>query len=92
MCVFIVFVLSCDGNSLAMAWYPIQGILHSVYKIKKLKEAARTQQKAIELLVVVVNLLNQSSITHLHWTEKIISLKNYAGINILPTQKSCLCA
>jgi hypothetical protein len=35
---FILFVLSCVGSGLATGWSPGQGILPTVYKIKKLKE------------------------------------------------------
>jgi hypothetical protein len=32
-----VFVLSCLGSDLATGWSPVQGVLPTVYKIKKLK-------------------------------------------------------
>jgi hypothetical protein len=41
--VYALFVLSYVGSVLATGWSPVQGVLPTVYKIKKLKEAARTQ-------------------------------------------------
>jgi hypothetical protein len=37
VCVYSVFVLSCVGSGLATGWSPVQGVLPTVYKIKKLK-------------------------------------------------------
>jgi hypothetical protein len=36
---------------LAMGWSPIQGVLPTVYRITKLKKAARAQQRAVEPLL-----------------------------------------
>jgi hypothetical protein len=35
--IYSVFVLSCVGSGLATALFPVQGVLTTVYKIKKLK-------------------------------------------------------
>jgi hypothetical protein len=35
--VYSVFVLSCVGSSLASGWSPVQGVLPTDYRIKKLK-------------------------------------------------------
>jgi hypothetical protein len=32
---FCVYVILCVGSGLATGWYPIQGVLPTVYKIKK---------------------------------------------------------
>jgi hypothetical protein len=34
-----MFVLSCEGSGLATGWSPVQGVLPTVYKIKKLKKS-----------------------------------------------------
>jgi hypothetical protein len=36
VCVYSVFVLSCVGSGLATGWSPVQGVLPTVYRIKKL--------------------------------------------------------
>jgi hypothetical protein len=36
VCVYSVFVLSCVCSRLATGWSPVQGVLPTVYKIKKL--------------------------------------------------------
>jgi hypothetical protein len=41
MCVYSVFVLSCVGSGLATGLSPVQGVLLTVYRIKKLKERPR---------------------------------------------------
>jgi hypothetical protein len=37
ICFYSVFVFSCVCSGLALDWSPIQGVLPTVYKIKKLK-------------------------------------------------------
>jgi hypothetical protein len=43
MCVYSVCVVLCVGNGLATEWSPFQGVLPTLYRIKKLK-AAKAQQ------------------------------------------------
>jgi hypothetical protein len=43
VCVYSVLVLFFVGSGLAVGCSPIQGVLPTVYKSKKLKKAARAQ-------------------------------------------------
>jgi hypothetical protein len=45
---FCVCVVLCVGRGLSMGWSPVQGVLPAVYRIKKLKKAAKAQQMAVE--------------------------------------------
>jgi hypothetical protein len=50
-CAFILCfcVALCLGSGLTMGWSPVQGVLQTVYKIKKLKKKlAKAQQRAVE--------------------------------------------
>jgi hypothetical protein len=40
--------LFCVGRRLATGWSPVQGVLPTVYRIKKLKKRRRPQQRALE--------------------------------------------
>jgi hypothetical protein len=40
---FILLVLFCVGSDLVTVWSPIQGVLPTLYEIKKFKGAARTE-------------------------------------------------
>jgi hypothetical protein len=37
VCVYCVFALSCVGSGFATDWSPVQGVLLTVYRIKKVK-------------------------------------------------------
>jgi hypothetical protein len=50
---FCVCTAMCVGSGLAKGWSPTQGALPNVYRIMKLKNAARAQQRA------VVSLMNE---------------------------------
>jgi hypothetical protein len=43
VCLFCVCVVLCVGSGLAMGWSPVQGVLLTVYRIKKLKKRPRSQ-------------------------------------------------
>jgi hypothetical protein len=43
VCVYSVFVLSCVGRGLVTGWSPVQGVLPTVYRIKKLKKRPRSK-------------------------------------------------
>jgi hypothetical protein len=43
VCVYSVFVLFCVGRGLATGWSPVQGVLPTVYTIKKLKKQPRSK-------------------------------------------------
>jgi hypothetical protein len=45
---FCVCVVLCVGSGLATGWSPARGVLPSVYRITKLKKAAKVQQRAVE--------------------------------------------
>jgi hypothetical protein len=49
--VYFVFVLFCVGSILATSWSPVQGVLPTLYRVVKLKNAARAQQKAVWPLI-----------------------------------------
>jgi hypothetical protein len=48
VCVYSVCVVLCVGSGLAMCWSPVQGVLQTVYRITKLKKAARVQQRGVK--------------------------------------------
>jgi hypothetical protein len=43
MCVYSVCIVLCVGSSLATGWSPFQGVLPTVYGIKKLKKRQRSK-------------------------------------------------
>jgi hypothetical protein len=45
---FCVCVVLNVGWDLAKSWFPIQGVVPSVYRIEKLKKVVKVQQKAVE--------------------------------------------
>jgi hypothetical protein len=45
---FCLYVVLCVGKGLARGWSPIQGVLPTVYRVKKLKKVAKAQQMAVE--------------------------------------------
>jgi hypothetical protein len=47
---FCVYVVLCVGSGLATDWSPVQGVISTVYMIKKLKKAAKFQQKACRFM------------------------------------------
>jgi hypothetical protein len=47
---FRVCVVLCVGSGLATGWSPVQGVLLTVYKIKKLKKAAEVQKIGLKSL------------------------------------------
>jgi hypothetical protein len=44
MCVYSVCVVLCVGSDLATGWSPVQGVLPTVYRIKKLKKRPRSNE------------------------------------------------
>jgi hypothetical protein len=45
VCLFGDCVVLCVGSGLETGWSPVQGVRPTVYRIKKLKKAAKVQQK-----------------------------------------------
>jgi hypothetical protein len=45
VCLFCVCVVLCVGNGFATGWSPVQEVLPTVYRIKKLKERPRPNKK-----------------------------------------------
>jgi hypothetical protein len=45
---FCVCIVLCVGSGLATGWSPVQGVLPTVYRIKKLKKQARYNKRAVE--------------------------------------------
>jgi hypothetical protein len=48
VCLFCVCVVLCVGTGLVKALFPVQGVVPTVYRVKKLKKAAKAQQRAVE--------------------------------------------
>jgi hypothetical protein len=57
VCVCSVFVLSCVGSVLVAGWYPTQGILSTVYMIKKLDYSAHRWWWLLLLLLLLLLLV-----------------------------------
>jgi hypothetical protein len=47
VCLFCVCAVLCAGRGLATGWSPIQGVLPTVYRIKKVEKTAKAQQWAV---------------------------------------------
>jgi small neutral amino acid transporter SnatA (MarC family) len=47
VCVYSLCVVLCVGRSLVMVLSRVQGVLLTVYRVKKLKKAAKVQQKGM---------------------------------------------
>jgi hypothetical protein len=45
---FCVCFVLCVGSGLATGWSPVQGVLPTVYRIKKLKKTAKVRQRPVE--------------------------------------------
>jgi hypothetical protein len=43
VCLFCVCVVLCAGSGLATGWSPVQGVLPTMYRIKKLKKRPRSK-------------------------------------------------
>jgi hypothetical protein len=56
MSVYILLVLSCVGIGLVTGWSPVQGVLPTVYRIKKLKKQPRPGKKTVEPLTIINNM------------------------------------
>jgi hypothetical protein len=41
--IYSVFVSSCVGSGLATGWFPVQGVLPTLYRINKLKKRPRSK-------------------------------------------------
>jgi hypothetical protein len=41
-------VILCAGSGLSTGWSPVQGVIPTAYKIKKLRKGDRTQQRAVQ--------------------------------------------
>jgi hypothetical protein len=49
---FCVCVVLCVGSGFATGWSPVQGVLPTVYRIKKLKKRQKARQRAVESYVM----------------------------------------
>jgi hypothetical protein len=45
---FYVYVVLCVGSGLATGWSPVQGVLPTVYRIKKPKKLPRVNRRTVE--------------------------------------------
>jgi hypothetical protein len=48
VCLFCVYVALCVGSDLATGSSPVQGVLPTVYRIKKLKKRPRSNKRTVE--------------------------------------------
>jgi transposase InsO family protein len=48
VCVYFVCVVLCVGRGLATGWSLVQGVLPTVYRIKKLKKWPRSNKRTVE--------------------------------------------
>jgi hypothetical protein len=48
MCVYAVYVVPCVGSGLATGWSLVQGVLPSMYRIKKLNKKRPTSTRTVE--------------------------------------------
>jgi hypothetical protein len=46
VCLFYICVVLCVGSGLTTGWSPVQGVLPTVYRIKKLKKRPRSTRAA----------------------------------------------
>jgi hypothetical protein len=53
LCAFILCAVLCVGSGLATGWSPAQGILPTVYRIKKVKKRPRSNKRTVEPFITV---------------------------------------
>jgi hypothetical protein len=58
MRLFCVCVALCVGSGLASGWSPVQGVLPTVYRIKKLKKRPRSNKTNVEPYIDVIVTFN----------------------------------
>jgi hypothetical protein len=63
---FCVCVVMCVGSGVATGWCPVQGVLPSVYRIKKLKESSQGPKKGCRILIIIIIIII-ITITSLWW-------------------------
>jgi hypothetical protein len=51
---FCVCVILCVGSDLPTGWSPVQGVLPTVYRIKKLKKRPRSNKNISKLIVNIL--------------------------------------
>jgi hypothetical protein len=54
---FCVSVFLSIGRGLATGWSPVQGVLPTVYRIKKLKKAAKDCRAIIIIIIIIIIIL-----------------------------------
>jgi hypothetical protein len=52
VCVYSMFVLFCVGSGLATGWSPVQGVLLTVYRIKKLKSGQGPTKGCRSIIII----------------------------------------
>jgi hypothetical protein len=52
---FCVYVFLCVGSGLATVWSPVQEVLPTVYRIKKLKKRRKPNERAVEPQIDIYN-------------------------------------
>jgi hypothetical protein len=54
-CLFCVSVVLCVGRGLATGWSPVQGVLSTVYRIKKLEKSVQGPIKGCRAIIIIHN-------------------------------------
>jgi hypothetical protein len=78
---FCVCVVLCVGRDIETAWSPVQGVLPTVYVFKKLKKAAKAQERVLEPLYMALSLSLYIYIYTVYQVKKVrlsLCLTNYA--------------
>jgi hypothetical protein len=57
MRLFCVYIVLCVGRGLATGWSPIQGVLPTVFRIKKLKQHPRPKKGACRIIMIIIFLI-----------------------------------
>jgi hypothetical protein len=52
---FCVCVTLCGGSGLATGWSPVQGVLPTLYRIKKLKKSGQGLTKGYRAIIIIIN-------------------------------------
>jgi hypothetical protein len=64
-----VFVLFCVGSGLATGWSPVQGVLPTMYRIKKLKKRPRPTWAVEPWIDLSIFITKQLDFYSVHWVQ-----------------------
>jgi hypothetical protein len=80
---FCVCIVLCVGSGLATGWSPVQGVLPTVYRIKKLKKRPRSNKRTVDMYVYNARLFM------CHVTVCAVSFSRHSSFQVL-TQAAAL--